>query len=65
MRDFCRLISILISLAGFLIVAVTLLMRGECLLTAAIKSSLVFTALWVVQGFLSNLINQAAGKDEQ
>jgi len=65
MREFCQLIRILISLAGFLIVAGTLLMRGECLLMAAIRALLVFAALWVVQGFLSGLIDQSAGTDEQ
>lgn len=57
MKEFWQFVSILISLAGFLVVAGILLVRGECLLTAAIKAVFVFVALWVAQSVLRALLN--------
>ncbi|MEN6372164.1 MAG: hypothetical protein ABFD64_09150 [Armatimonadota bacterium] len=65
MKEFCQLISILIALAGFLVVAAVLLVRGESLLIAAFKSVLVFAALWAVQSVLRTLISFAVGSSEK
>lgn len=65
MKEFWQLVSILIALAGFLIVAGILLTRGECLLTTAFKSVLVFTALWAVQSVLRTLLNLTVSSSER
>jgi hypothetical protein len=61
MKDFWQLLSILTSLAGFLIVAGVLLVRGEDILIAAIRAVLVFAALWAVQNILRGLLSLTAG----
>ena len=68
MKGFWQLISLMISLGGFLVVAGVLLVRGEPLWSAAVRAVLVFVALWVVQGVLGALLSLAANSqttDEQ
>ena len=56
MKDFWRFVSLMVSLVGFLIVAGTLLAKGETLFNAALRAVLVFAGLWIVQGILCSLL---------
>ncbi len=60
MGDFYQLLSLVISLVGFTIVAGKLLMDGECLLVAVGKGVLVFVVLWVAQVVLGSVCRFAA-----
>jgi hypothetical protein len=61
MQEFWRLISFLTCLAGFIIVAGAMLIRGESPFTAAVRAIAVFIALWVALGILRAFVGIAAG----
>lgn len=63
MKDFWRLVSILTSLAGFLIVAGVLLVRGEDLFMSALRGVFVFVVLWAVQNILRALLSLTANAE--
>jgi hypothetical protein len=48
MKGFWQLVSLIISTIGFLIVMGALIIQGECLLTSALRSMLVFVGLLIV-----------------
>jgi hypothetical protein len=60
MDGFYQLLSLMISLAGFGIVAGSLLLDGECLLVAAGKGIVVFIVLTVLQRVLAGVFKYAA-----
>lgn len=62
-KEFWRLITCLVSLAGFIVVAASLLAGGECLLWAVGRGVLVFLALWVVLNLLGQFLGLAAGAE--
>jgi len=64
MREFWRLISLLVCIVGFLLVGTVMLCRGESLLTAALTAIAAFAVLWIAQGFLRALLDLAAGTED-
>lgn len=59
-REFRRLVSLLVALAGFSLVAGALLMQGECLLVVAFRSILAFLAIWAFMSLLGSLLGLVA-----
>jgi hypothetical protein len=59
-KEFWRLITCLVSLAGFMVVTGSLLVRGDCLFWAVGRGVLVFLVLWVVQNLLGQLLGLVA-----
>jgi hypothetical protein len=60
MREFWRLLSILVSLAGFLVVAGVLLYKGDAVLSAAIKAAAAFAFLMFTQRVMTGVLGLAA-----
>ena len=60
MQSFWQLVSLMTSLAGFLVVGGVLLMNGESLLSTVIKAVLAFAGLWIAQSVLRGLLGLAA-----
>jgi hypothetical protein len=52
MREFYRLISFVISVTGFFVVAAASYVRGETILGVVVRSVLAFAALWIAQSLL-------------
>ena len=52
MKELWRLISLVVCLAGFVVVAAILVVQDEGLFTVALKAIAAFFALWVIQGVL-------------
>ncbi len=65
MEGLYRFLSLIVSLAGFTVVAGTLLMRGESLFTVATRGVLAFVALWVVQGAIGGIFKLAASSERR
>jgi len=65
MREFWQLANLMISLAGFLIVAGVLLWGGESLLPAALRAAAAFAVLWVAQAVLRALLGLTIGPETQ
>jgi len=63
MKEFWRLVSLMVSLAGFLIVAGVLLLQGESLLSVVVKAVAAFAVLWVAQALLRALLGLTASTD--
>jgi uncharacterized membrane protein YedE/YeeE len=60
MDDFFKLLSLMISVAGFVIVTGFLLWKGEDLLVAVLKGIVAFFVLKVAQGMFSSISKFAA-----
>ena len=56
MEGLYRLLSLIVSLAGFTVVAGALLMRGECLFTVATRGVAAFAVLWALQRVIAGCI---------
>ena len=65
MDDFFKLLSLMISVAGFVIVTGLLLWKGESLLIAVFKGIVAFLVLKVVQGAFSAISKFAAEQADQ
>lgn len=48
-------------MTGFVVVAAVLLARDDALFTSAAKAVLTFAALWVVLGFVQDVLSAVAG----
>lgn len=60
MEDFFKLLSLIVSVAGFVIVTGLLLWKGESLLLAVFKGILAFIILRMMQGVISSISKFAA-----
>lgn len=60
MDDFFKLLSLMISVAGFVIVTGLLLWNGESLLIAVLKGIVAFVVLKAIQGAFSAISKFAA-----
>ncbi len=56
MQGFWKLVSVLISLAGFTATGVILLMKGDVLADVVLKAIAVFAVLYFVQRFLGGIL---------
>ena len=65
MEGLYRLLSLIVSLAGFTVVSGTLLMRGESLFTVATRGVLAFAVLWIVQGAIAGIFKLAASSERR
>lgn len=65
MDGFFKLLSLMVAVAGFVIVTGLLLWKGEALHIAVLKGIIVFVVLKFVQGMLSQLSRFAAEQSEQ
>jgi hypothetical protein len=65
MEGLYRLLSLIVSLAGFTVVAGALLIRGESLFTVATRGVLAFTVLWVVQSAIGGIFKLAASSERR
>ncbi|GEM_PF-4268807 len=65
MEGLYRFLSLIVSLAGFTIVAGTLLLRGECLVVVATRGVLTFTVLYVVQSVIGGIFRFAANSERR
>lgn len=63
MEGLYRLLSLIVALAGFTLVAGTLLMRGECLFTVATRGVFTFTVLWVLLAAIGGIFRLAASSE--
>jgi hypothetical protein len=61
MSEFYKLIRLLTSMTGFLVVAAIVLARGDALFTAALRAVLTFAVVYYVLGFLQGLLAAVAG----
>lgn len=61
MTEFYKLIRLLVSMTGFLVVAAIVLARGDALFTAASRAVLTFAVIYYVLGFLQGLLAAVAG----
>lgn len=59
-KEFWRLITCLVSLAGFVVVTASLLVSGENILWAVGRGVIVFLVLWVVQNLLGQILGLVA-----
>ena len=59
MTGLLRLISLMVSFAGFAMTAGALLARGEALPSAIVRAVVVFVAMWAVLTVLSALAGPA------
>lgn len=60
MDDFFKILSLIISVAGFVIVTGLLLWKGESLLIAVIKGIVAFLLLKMMQGVIGSISKFAA-----
>ena len=65
MNDFWRLVSLLVSGAGFLITCGILLYRGESLLGSAVRAAIVFVLLSIVQNFFGSILTSVVKQETE
>jgi hypothetical protein len=65
MKGFWKLVSLLVSCAGFLVTCGLLLYRGETFLGAALRATIVFVLLGIVQNFLGSILGSAFGLEPE
>lgn len=63
MNKFWSLANVYISLTGFFITGIILLLKGEDLFFAVAKSIVAFIALYAVQSFFGVMLAAAAGSE--